>query len=75
MKQRARYVFRQRGASGADAKAAEHTVEVVDGLVAGFVRFTYTRSASSVHGEPERREAERIRDYTRIALIDLLGIR
>ncbi len=75
MKQKARYIFRQRGAGSAEAKSAEQAVMIVDELVAGFIRSAYSRSAKSVHGEPDRRQAERVRDYTRIALLELLNIR
>lgn len=75
MKQKVRYVLRQRGKTSTAVEASEAAVEAVEAALATFVRSTYTRSNVSTHTPTDRTEVLRVRDFVRISLCELLEIR
>jgi hypothetical protein len=74
MKQKVRYVLRQRGKSRTAIESTETAVEAVEAAVASFVRSVYTRSSVSTHTPTDRTEVTRVRNFVRIALCELLEI-
>ena len=75
MKQKVRYVLRQRNKSKLAVESSEMAVESVDGIVGGFVRSVYSRSSMSTHTPANRDEVIRVRDFVKLALCELLEIR
>jgi hypothetical protein len=75
MKQKVRYVLRQRNKLKAAVESAEAAVESVDGIVGGFVRSVYSRSSVSTHTPTNRDEVIRVREFVKVALCELLEIR
>ncbi len=75
MKQKVRYVLRQRNKSKAAVESSEGAVQSVDGIVGGFVRSVYSRSSVSTHTPTNRDEVVRVREFVKLALCELLEIR
>jgi hypothetical protein len=74
MKQKVRFVLRQRGRSSSAVESSEASVEAVEAALATFVRSTYRRSNVSTHTPTNRSEVLRVRDFVRISLCELLEI-
>jgi hypothetical protein len=74
MKQKVRYILRNRGASKAVSGPAEEAVDAVEEAVGSFVRSVYTRSNVSTHTPTDKTEVLRVRDLVRIVLCELLEI-
>jgi len=75
MKQKVRFVLRQRNKPKTAVQSTEAAVESVDGIVGGFVRSVYSRSSVSTHTPTNRDEVIRVRDFVKLALCELLEIR
>jgi hypothetical protein len=75
MKQKVRYVLRERGHQRAAVEASEAAVDSVESALGTFVRSVYTRSSVSTHTATGRDEVIRVRDFVRVALCELLEIR
>ena len=74
MKQKVRYLLRNRGASKAVSGTAEEAADAVEEAVGSFVRSVYTRSSVSTHTPTEKAEVLRVRDLVRVVLCELLEI-
>lgn len=74
MKQKMRFILKQRGMSSNAIQPSENAATAVDEILATFVRSIYTRSNISTHTPTEKREVQRIRDLVRVALTELLSI-
>lgn len=75
MKQKVRYVLRQRGQQRAAVEASEAAIDSVESTLGTFVRSVYTRSSVSTHTATGRDEVIRVRDFVRVVLCELLEIR
>ena len=75
MKQKVRYVLRQRGQLRTVVEASEAAIDAVESAVGVFVRSVYTRSSVSTHTATGRDEVIGVRDFVRVALCELLEIR
>jgi hypothetical protein len=75
MKQKVRYILRQRGMSKGAMDTPESAVEAVDQAVGTFVRSVYSRSSISTHTPTDKNEVLRIRDWVRVVLAELLELR
>lgn len=75
MKQKVRFVLKNRGESQAVASTAEAATEAVEATIGTFVRSVYTRSSVSTHTPTDRAEVVRVRDFVRVVLCELLEIR
>lgn len=74
MRQKVRFVLRQRGVSKTAMQTPESAVDAVELTVGSFVRSVYTRSSISAHTPTDRMEVIRVRDWVRAALRELLNI-
>lgn len=74
MKQKVRYILRNRGASKAVSGTAEEATDAVEEAVGSFVRSVYTRSSVSTHTPTDKAEVLRVRDLVRVVLCELLKI-
>ncbi len=74
MKQKVRFILKNRGVSKGAMETPEAAVVAVDEAVGTFVRSVYTRTSISTHTPTERAEVLRIRDWVRVALCELLAI-
>lgn len=74
MKQKVRYILRNRGASKAVSGTAEEATDAVEEAVGSFVRSVYTRSSVSTHTPTDKAEVLRVRDLVRVVLCELLEI-
>jgi len=75
MKQKVRFVLKNRGASKALAAPAEAATDAVETALGTFVRSVYTRSSVSTHTPTDRGEVDRIADLVRVVLCEMLEIR
>ncbi len=75
MKQKVRFILRNRGKSKAVSATAEEAATSVDEAIGSFVRSVYTRSAVSTHTPSDKTEVLRILDLVRVALCELLEVR
>jgi len=75
MKQKVRFVLRQREVGNAVAGTTEQAVEAVEAVLGTFVRSVYTRSNVSTHTPTDKGEVLRVRDLVRVSLCELLEIR
>lgn len=75
MKQKVRYVLKNRGVAKATGAPAEAATEAIDSAVGSFVRSVYTRSNVSTHTPTDKNEVLRVRDFVRVVLCELLEIR
>ena len=74
MKQKVRYILRNRGASKAVSGTAEEAADAVEEAVGSFVRSVYTRSSVSTHTPTDKSEVLRVLDLVRVVLCELLEI-
>lgn len=74
MKQKVRYILKNRGISKTLSATPETAVEFVETAIGTFVRSVYTRSSVSTHTPTDKSEVLRIRDWVRITLCELLAI-
>jgi len=75
MKQKVRYILRNRGQSRATAATTEDATAAIDEALGTFVRSVYTRSSASTHTPTDSREVMRLRDLVRVVLGELLEAR
>lgn len=74
MRQKVRYILRNRSASKAISGPAEDAVNAVEEALGSFVRSVYTRSSVSTHTPTDKAEVLRIWDLVRVVLCELLEI-
>lgn len=74
MKQKVRYILRERKISASVAQTSESAVVAVDEALGSFVRSVYTRSSVSTHTPTDKGEVVRIKNLVRVALVELLDI-
>lgn len=74
MKQKVRFILKNRGISKALGAPAETATEAIESAVGSFVRSVYTRSSVSTHTPTDKNEVLRIRDFVRVVLCELLEI-
>ncbi|MBK9240908.1 MAG: hypothetical protein IPL75_11735 [Acidobacteria bacterium] len=75
MKQKVRYMLRNRGQSKATAATTEDATAAIDEALGTFVRSVYTRSSVSTHTPTDIDEVLRLRDLVRVVLGELLEAR
>lgn len=75
MKQKVRFILKNRGLSKALSSPAESATESVDEALGTFVRSVYTRSNISTHTPTDRHEVLRVLDLVRVVLAELLEAR
>jgi len=75
MKQKVRYILRNRGQSKARAATTEDATAAIDEAMGTFVRSVYTRSSVSTHSPTDRGEVMRLRDLVRVVFGELLEAR
>ena len=75
MKQKVRFILRNRKASKAAAATTEDATVAVDEAVGAFVRSVYTRSSVSTHTPTSKEEVLRILSLVRVVLAELLEVR
>jgi len=75
MKQKVRYILRNRGQSKATAATTEDATAAIDEAVGTFVRSVYTRSSVSTHTPTDSGEVLRIWELVRVVLGELLEAR
>jgi hypothetical protein len=74
MKQKVRYILKNRGAPKAISGTTEDAADAVEEAVGSFVRSVYTRSSVSTHTPTDKAEVLRVRDLVRVVLCELLEI-
>lgn len=75
MKQKVRYILKNRGVSKMLAAPAEDATVSIDEAIGNFVRSVYTRSSVSTHTPTDKNEVLRILDFVRVVLCELLEVR
>jgi len=75
MRQKVRFVLKNRGESKASTAPAEAATEAIELAMGTFVRSVYTRSNVSTHTPTDRAEVVRVRDFVRVVLCELLEVR
>lgn len=75
MKQKVRFVLRNRNASKGVAATTEDAVAAVEDALGSFVRSVYTRSSISAHTPTTKDEALRVLGLVRVVLCELLEVR
>lgn len=75
MKQKVRFILRNRNASKGLAATAEDAVTAVEAALSSFVRSVYTRSSISTHTPSTKDEALRVLGLVRVVLCELLEVR
>jgi hypothetical protein len=74
MKQKVRYVLKNRGTPSGAMETPESAVAGVEELVGGLTRSVYTRSSVSTHTATTQAEASRVLAWVRLVLCELLEI-
>lgn len=74
MKQKVRFILRQRSAQGAAMASVETATQAVEEALGQFVRSVYTRSSVSTHVATSREEVLRIKALVQVVLQELLGL-
>ncbi len=75
MKQKVRFILRNRQVSKALTATTEDATRAVDESIGAFVRSVYTRSSISTHTPTEKSEVSRVLDLVRVVLSELLEVR
>ncbi|UHH09847.1 hypothetical protein LU699_16565 [Luteimonas fraxinea] len=75
MKQKVRYVLKNRRVSKSISEPTENAATAVEEALGTFVRSVYTRSSVSTHTSTSRDEALRVLDLVRVVLCELLEVR
>jgi hypothetical protein len=75
MKQKVRYILKNRGRTKGLSAPAEDAASAVDEQLGNFVRSVYTRSSVSTHTPTDKAEVERILGLVRVVLGELLEAR
>lgn len=74
MKQKVLFILKSRKTPSSETKAVVDSVNVVDEMVSSFVRSVYQRSSTATHLAAGRMEANRVRAYVTLALLEILAI-
>jgi hypothetical protein len=74
MKQKARFILKNRDMKGAQVDHSVGVVENVDDMVSGITRSVYSRSSVSTHTPSDREEVVRLHVWVRLVLCELLAL-
>lgn len=74
MKQKVRYVLKNRGTPSGAMETPESAVSGIEDFVGGLTRSVYTRSSVSTHTASTRTEATRVLAWVRLVICELLEI-
>ena len=74
MKQKVRYILKNRGMASGAIATPEAAVEGVEEMVGGLTRSVYNRSSVSTHTATSRTEVTRVHAWVRVVLCELLEI-
>lgn len=74
MKQKARYILKNRGLSANQIASPEDAIRIVEDSLSGLTRSVYTLSSISTHTPATREEVARIHVCVRIVLCELLSV-
>lgn len=74
MKQKVRFILRNRGMNGGQIETSEDTVKFVEDSLGGITRSVYNRTSVSTHMPTTRDEVVRIHALVRLLLCELLAI-
>jgi len=74
MKQKAVYIFNKRNLSKSKIKTSKDTIDIIEQMLASFVRSVYTRASVSTHTPTNKHEVNRIHDLVKVVLCELLSI-
>ena len=74
MKQKVRFILRNRGMNGGQVATSEDTVKFVEESLGGITRSAYNRSSVSAHTPTTREEVARLHALIRVLLCELLAI-
>ena len=74
MKQKVRYILRNRGTPSGAMTAPESAVQGIEDIVGGLTRSVYTRSNISTHTATDKKEVVRVHAWVRLVFCDLLEV-
>ena len=74
MRQKARFILKNRDMKGAQIDHSVQVVESVDEMVSGITRSVYTRSNVSTHTPTDREEVVRLHVWVRLTLCEFLAL-
>jgi hypothetical protein len=74
MKQKAKYILKNRGLKGGQLSNPETVITNIEEMIGGVVRSVYTRSSVSTHTTTSREEVVRVYSWVRLVLCELLEI-
>jgi hypothetical protein len=74
MKQKVRFIMRNRGIKKVSAEATEAATDAIDEAIGTFVRSVYTRSTLSTHTPTDKAEVLLVRDFVKVVFCELLEI-
>jgi hypothetical protein len=74
MKQKVRYILKNRGANSGSMAPPEHAVQGIESVIGTLTRSVYTRSSVSTHTPTDRPEVARVHAWVRLVLCELLEI-
>jgi Predicted pPIWI-associating nuclease len=74
MKQKVRYILKNRGTPSGAMTAPETAVQGIEEIVGGLTRSVYTRSSISTHTATDKKEVVRVHAWVRLVLCDLLEV-
>lgn len=74
MKQKVRHILRKRGLKSGQLAVPENALEGVEKFVGDLFRSIYDRSSVSTHTETSKEEVQRVQNWTRLILCELLEI-
>ena len=74
MKQKVRYILKNRGTPSGAMTAPETAVQGIEEIVGGLTRSVYTRSNISTHTATDKKEVVRVHAWVRLVFCDLLEV-
>jgi Predicted pPIWI-associating nuclease len=74
MKQKVRFIFKNRERSMTESAVPENAVNTIDELIGSMTRSTYDRGSLSAHQERGKKACEQLKRYVDVVLHDLLEI-
>lgn len=74
MKQKARYILRNRGLSSGQLATPESAITGLEDMLGGLTRSVYTRSSVSTHTPTTKEEVVRVHAWVRLVLCELLEL-
>lgn len=74
MKQKVRFILKSRGYGDSKRTPTEKATEIIDELFGQITRAIYDRASLATHKKSERDEAEKIKRYVDVVLLELLAL-